>query len=182
MKRIHLLAIFASIALAACGGKSKNDTTPPGGGESTSGTGDTATPSAGPAAETPTPDTAPEPDPHERLLAAELKAYQSAKPVLEQRCGGCHIQGGPKATPKKLEHIDMTSYPFTGHHTATITATVRHVLGIDGAKPTMPKDKPGSVKGDELALIAAWADAYDAAEKGGAHGEHASAGHDHHDH
>lgn len=42
----------------------------------------------------------------------------------------------------------------------------------------MPKDKPGAVEGDELALIAAWADAYDAAEDAGAHGEHA----DEHDH
>lgn len=160
MQRFPLLATLAALALAACGGKSKPDTTPPVG--------------------EPTPDAAPvaEGDDHEQLLAAEMSAYEAAKPVLETYCGGCHIQGGAKATEQKLEHVDLTSYPFAGHHVETITTTIRHVLGIDGAKPTMPKDKPGAVEGDELALIAAWADAYDAAEDAGAHAELA----DEHDH
>jgi hypothetical protein len=33
----------------------------------------------------------------------------------------------------------------------------------------MPFDKPGSVHGDDLAKIKAWADAWEAAEKAGAH-------------
>ena len=44
----------------------------------------------------------------------------------------------------------------------------------------MPADKKGAVKGDELALIAAWADAFDASHKGGAHEGHGGGGgHDH---
>jgi hypothetical protein len=42
----------------------------------------------------------------------------------------------------------------------------------------MPADKKGTVKGDELALIAAWADAFDKAHAGGAH---EGAGHKHGD-
>jgi|GEM_PF-1129907 len=108
-------------------------------------------------------------------VAAETAAYQQAKPVLAKYCAGCHQQGGKKATAKKLEHFDLTSYPFGGHHTAEITHVMREVLGISGGKPTMPSDKPGAVKGDDLALIAAWADAYDAAHPPAGHGEH----HDH---
>ena len=33
----------------------------------------------------------------------------------------------------------------------------------------MPKNKPGAVQGDDLALITNWADAYDAAHASGAH-------------
>jgi hypothetical protein len=40
----------------------------------------------------------------------------------------------------------------------------------------MPQDNKGAVKGDELALIAAWADAFDKAHAGGAH---EGMGHDH---
>jgi hypothetical protein len=44
----------------------------------------------------------------------------------------------------------------------------------------MPRQKPGSVKGDEFALIAAWADAFDVSHAAGAHEGHA--GHDEHEH
>lgn len=103
------------------------------------------------------------------LLATETSAYQAAKPVFEKYCASCHQQGGKKATAKKLGHFDITSYPFAGHHAMEVGATVRKVLGIGGGKPTMPMGKPGIVKGDELALIAAWADAFDASHTGGAH-------------
>jgi hypothetical protein len=59
----------------------------------------------------------------------------------------------------------MTTYPFGGHHAATMGKTIRKVLAIGSGKPTMPSDRKGAVKGDELALIAAWADAFDAAHK-----------------
>jgi mono/diheme cytochrome c family protein len=93
----------------------------------------------------------------------EQAAYEKAKPVFVKYCASCHTKGGAKATAKKLDHFDMTSYPFGGHHAATIAATIRKVLAINGGKPTMPADKKGAVKGDELALIAAWCDAYEAA-------------------
>ena len=97
--------------------------------------------------------------------ADEQAAYEKAKPVFTKYCASCHTKGGAKAIAKKLDHFDMTTYPFGGHHATTIAATMRKVLAIKGGKPTMPSDKKGAVKGDELALIAAWCDAFDAAHK-----------------
>jgi mono/diheme cytochrome c family protein len=97
------------------------------------------------------------------LAAAETAAYQAAQPVFAKYCAACHQQGAKKATAKKLGHFDMTTYPFGGHHAAEIGKVTREVLGIGGGKPTMPMGAPGSVKGDDLALVAAWADAFDAA-------------------
>lgn len=117
----------------------------------------------------------PKPDPDKRaaeLAAAELAAYDKAKPVFEANCARCHSKGGRLATEKKRGHFDMTTYPFGGHHAATIAAEIRKALGIDGSKPTMPFDNKGAVKGADLALIAAWADAFDAAHKDAAHGHH----------
>lgn len=120
------------------------------------------------------------------LVAAETAAYDKAKPVFEKYCASCHRQGQKQAKKKSLEHFDITTYPFGGHHAMELGKTVRDVLAINGGKPTMPKGKPGAVKGDELALIATWADAFDASHAGGAHEGHAGhGGHDHdggHDH
>jgi uncharacterized membrane protein len=121
------------------------------------------------------PDAAPEPAPPDpaqvkaELLAAERAAFEKAKPTFDTYCSGCHEQGKRGAKKKTLEHFDMTSYPFGGHHADKITASIREVLAIGGGKPTMPKGKPGSVPADELALIAAWAEAFDASHAGGAH-------------
>jgi hypothetical protein len=57
---------------------------------------------------------------------------------------------------------------------------IRKSLAIGGGKATMPFDKKGAVKGDELALIAAWADTFDASHAGGAHDGHE--GHGEHKH
>ena len=156
MKRLTLLLVLA----AACGSKSKPDTTEP----------TPAAPDAGAAAvEAAPPDAAPAPDPKEEALAAEKTAYDAAETVFLSACGNCHIQGGVKATQKTLARLDLTSYPFTGDHASP--EAIRKVLGIDGSKPTMPKNKPGSVQGDDLAAIQAWANAADAAEAAGAHAE-----------
>jgi len=103
------------------------------------------------------------------LVAAETSAWQAAKPVFDAACAACHTKAGKKASKKKLDHFDMDGYPPGGHHTSTISFTIRGVLGITGKKPTMPFDKPGSVKGDDLAKIKAWTDAWEAADKAGAH-------------
>ena len=95
---------------------------------------------------------------------AEAAAYETAKPVFTKYCAECHTTGGPGSGREALEHFDMSGYPFGGHHAATIGAEVREVLGATGEKPTMPKNKPGIVTGDELAAILAWADAFDAAQ------------------
>jgi hypothetical protein len=123
----------------------------------------------------------PAPDPAKvkaELLAAEQAAFEKAKPVFDKFCAKCHTKTGSKMSQKKLDHFDMTTYPFGGHHAMEISKEIRKSLGISGGKPTMPFDKKGAVKGDELALIAAWADAFDASHKGGAHEGHG----DHHGH
>ena len=101
--------------------------------------------------------------PAPRVAAAEQDAYAKARPVFDAYCAGCHTKAGAKATPKSLAHLDMTTYPFGGHHGAMAGPAVAEVLGLDGAKPTMPLDHPGAVAGDELARVKAWIDAYDAA-------------------
>jgi uncharacterized membrane protein len=112
------------------------------------------------------------PDPAQvkaRLLAAETRAWSTAKPVLQKHCASCHAQGSRGATKKKLDHYDITSYPVGGHHAATIGAATRAVLGLSGKKPTMPFGKPGAVAGDELAAVKAWTEAWDQAHRAGAH-------------
>ena len=170
MKRsTGLLAVLTVLAFASCkgtvttGGTSPtpvaSEPTPP-----------ETKPEPPPPTETkPEPPPPPPPDPRDGLRAAETAAFEAAKPVFDQACAKCHTSAGAKASPGKLKHFNMTSYPFTGHHADKITEAIRHVLGVDGKKPSMPKDKPGSVQGDDLEKIKAWADAYDAAEAGGAH-------------
>jgi mono/diheme cytochrome c family protein len=154
------------VAFAACGGGgSKPATTPDPAPEPTEAVAKTAPPAEDQMPEPP-PEAAP-PDPKVVAMEAETAAYEAAKPVFTGACGGCHTQGAKNANKKKLGELDITSYPFTGKHAKT--ADIRKVLGIGGGKATMPKGKAGSVKGDDLAAIAAWADAYDAADAAGAH-------------
>jgi hypothetical protein len=186
----HLVTILGAIAIAACGPKAKSSTPTP----ITAGDADDDQPAGESMAghdhadhpdghQAPGPDVAPppsEPDPAQvkaDLLAAETKAYEAAKPVFDKYCASCHQQGGKKATAKKLGHFDITRYPFGGHHAGEVGKTVRDVLGVGGGKPTMPYGNPGSVKGDELALIVAWSEAFDASHAGGAH--EGMPGHDH---
>ncbi len=106
------------------------------------------------------------------LLAAENAAYEKAKPVFEKYCAKCHSKDGRKQSVSKREHFDMTTYPFGGHHAMEVHIEVREALGLTGKKPTMPADNKGAVKGEELELIKAWADAFEASHKGGAHEGH----------
>src|SRR5690348_4015648 len=99
---------------------------------------------------------------------AEQTAYQAAKPVFEKYCVGCHSTSGAHASPKAMEHLDMSAYPFGGHHAKTAGAEVREALGASGKPATMPDNDPGAVKGDDLALVLAWADAFDKAHPGAA--------------
>jgi uncharacterized membrane protein len=145
---VLIAAQAVSLAIAACGGKSEA------------------------AAPQPAAPAEPAPDPAQvktELAAAEQSAYELAQPIFQKHCARCHAKGGKRARKKSLSHFDMTSYPFGGHHAAELTATIRKVLAIGGGKATMPMDKPGSVEGTELELIADWADAYDKAAAGGAH-------------
>jgi hypothetical protein len=94
----------------------------------------------------------------------EAAAFAAAKPAFERHCFRCHTTAGKKSKRKALEHMSMDRYPFGGHHAAQAGPAIRKVLGIGGAtKATMPSDEPGAVTGDDLAKIAAWADAFDRA-------------------
>lgn len=174
-------------AVAACGGGSSTPATAP------AAPAPIASAPAEPAPPAPTepvvdpatpaePAPPPPPDPAQikaALVAAEMAAFENAKPVFGKWCASCHTKGGKKASAKKLDHFDMTSYPFGGHHAMEISGEIREVLAIGGGKPSMPPNKKGAVRGEELSLIAAWADAFDAAHAGGAH-EGSGQGHDHH--
>jgi hypothetical protein len=124
----------------------------------------------------------------------ELAAYEQARPVFAAYCAGCHTSKGATARPEALEHFSMDSYPFGGHHASEITGAVREVLGATGSKPTMPADRPGAVKGEDLRRILSWADAADRAhaasekgapnahEQGDREHEHGGRKHDAHQH
>jgi hypothetical protein len=111
------------------------------------------------------------------LLAAEQDAYQRAKPVFDKYCAKCHSSAGKKAKKATLDHFSMDTYPFGGHHETEMGEAMRAVLGVAGKRPTMPKDQPGIVRGDELALIVAWSEAFDKSHAAGLH--HHGAGHQH---
>lgn len=178
-------ALAAVFSLAACGGKTAPEPAAaepappePAQREEQVGAGEPA-PTAQPTEE-PAPE--PQPDPTQaktELAAAEKSAFEMAEPVFKQHCARCHVKGEKKSKAKTLGHFDMTTYPFGGHHADEISAKIRKVLAIGGGKPTMPKDDRGAVQGEELSLIAAWADAYDRAHAGGAHEDRGHGAHDH---
>ena len=164
MRSIQL--VFVTVTLAACGGKAP----PPAAQPATAPTAAAAPADAAPAPATSSaPASAGDDQAKADALAAENAAYAKAKPVFDKYCASCHTKGGARATVKKLSHVDMTTYPFGGMHTKSIGNEVRKVLGLDGGKPTMPYGHPGAVKGDDLAAIAAWTEAWRAAGKAGAH-------------
>ena len=175
--------IALCIVGAACGGTKPNPTPP----ANTNAVpiaepSESATPSepANPVAPVkPEPAQPAAPDPAKvkaELLAAEMAAYEKAKPVFVKYCAKCHSKDGSKQSTSKREHFDITTYPFGGHHAMDVHNEVRVALGVTGKKPTMPADKKGAVKGEELELVKAWADAFEASHKGGAHEGHDSHG------
>jgi hypothetical protein len=93
----------------------------------------------------------------------ELAAFATAKPAFERHCFRCHTTTGKKSKPKAMSHMSMDGYPFGGHHASEAGAIVRKVLGDRDRKASMPSDDPGSVRGDDLERILAWADAFDKA-------------------
>jgi mono/diheme cytochrome c family protein len=157
-------------AIGACGGSSPKPVAPP--------PADPVPMTEPPVVAQPEPTTPvtppePTPDPKAELLAAETAAFEKAKPVFDKWCAGCHSKDGKQTSAKKREHFDMTTYPFGGHHAMEISGEIREVLGLTGKKPSMPPNQKGQVKGDDLEAIKAWADAFDASHKGGAHEGHA---------
>jgi hypothetical protein len=106
----------------------------------------------------------------ETIAAAEVAAFERARPVLEKHCASCHSSEGAEATRESLGHFRMDSYPLGGHHAREAGAIVRRVLGVTGAKPTMPRGNAGSVQGAELQAIVDWSHAFDRAYAAGLHG------------
>lgn len=121
-------------------------------------------------------DAAAEQAPPAPTILSEQEAYDRAKPVFQKYCSKCHTEQSGKRTA--LKHFSMDSYPFGGHHTANMPSTIRKVLGQDGKRATMPRDKPGIVEGDELKLILEWADAVERAHTSAPPSAHGS--HEHH--
>ena len=168
----YVSALFISVSLAACGSKSPPSTPAPEAAHDHGEVDHTSAGSAVPTTAPAPPSEPPAPDPAKikaDLLASETAAWETAKPVFVKSCASCHTKAGKKSAKKKLDHMDMDTYPIGGHHTGTIGYAIRDVLGISGKKPTMPDNKPGSVQGDDLEKIKLWTDAWEAADKGGAH-------------
>jgi uncharacterized membrane protein len=116
----------------------------------------------------------------EAILAAEKAAYDRARPVFDRHCARCHTSAGDhRKKQKALPHFSMDAYPFGGHHATELAETIREVLGATGQDATMPDDDPGSVQGEELAIILAWADAFERSHAAGLHKGHGDGGHDH---
>jgi len=121
------------------------------------------------------------------VAPAEKAALDDAWPALARDCAPCHSSGGAHAKAKALHHFDMSTYPFGGHHAATIGFEVREALGLTGKKATMPANDPGSVRGADLAAIDRWAQAWIAAhpeakdDQDGDVDEGGAADHDHDD-
>jgi hypothetical protein len=98
-------------------------------------------------------------------MTQEMQTYEQAKPVFEKYCAGCHTERARGTEhAEALLHFSMDRYPFGGHHADEIGAEIRAVLGATDNEPTMPPDNPGVVRGEELALVLAWADAFDRAQ------------------
>src|SRR5262249_19205491 len=120
--------ILLAAALAACGSKAPPPTKPTPPVETHDAVPDTKPAETKPTeAEKPAP---PKSDPKADAPAAETAAYEKAKPAFEKACATCHTKAGKKSAKKKLDHFAMDTYPFGGHHTATIGFTIRDVLGI----------------------------------------------------
>jgi hypothetical protein len=102
--------------------------------------------------------------------AAEKTAFADAHPAFEKHCLRCHAKDGKKAKAKARAHLDMTTFPFGGHHAGEAGQAVRAALGAGpkGTHATMPTDNPGTVAGADLKLILAWADQFTAAHRSAA--------------
>ena len=93
-------------------------------------------------------------------LGRERAAFSAALPVFMRRCGSCHARESGRRGA--LAHFDISVDPFGGHHRNEMTLTLRRVLGeVAGREATMPPRAPGSVQGEDLALIRQWLTARD---------------------
>lgn len=101
----------------------------------------------------------------EEIAAYEAtEAYENAKPVFERFCSACHAMRGTGRNADATAHFAIDGPPFGGrHHAADLVMAIRKVLGQAGSPPTMPKDRPGVLQGDDLAAVLVWTEAYEIA-------------------
>ena len=59
------------------------------------------------------------------ISEGEHTAFMAAKPVFEKYCVRCHSSLSERPKAKAIEHVDMTSYPFGGHHASEIGSAIR---------------------------------------------------------
>ncbi|MCC7535818.1 MAG: hypothetical protein IT379_06380 [Deltaproteobacteria bacterium] len=85
-----------------------------------------------------------------------VEAFAAARPALERHCDRCHGAAGGRQARR---HLDTSSATPGGHHAHELGRELRRVLGATGRRATMPPDARGSVTGDDLAALLAWADA-----------------------
>ena len=160
MSTPRLCTLFTLVALAACGSTAKEPTTAsppaPAGAPTTA-----AAPTTTTAPTTAAPPAAASPPPG--VNAAEFAAYERAKPAFGKFCSRCHSEGTRLSNWEAMRQFNMMTYPFGSQDAPKLGKSIRTSLGIGGGKATMPKGHAGEVQGEDLALIAAWADAYDAA-------------------
>jgi hypothetical protein len=100
-------------------------------------------------------------------------AFEVARPAFERHCFRCHRREGAasrKVKIKAIKHLDMSVYPFGGHHPDDAASVIRRALLGDEMKktpPTMPADDIGGVTGKDLEKLLAWADAFERATADG---------------
>ena len=92
--------------------------------------------------------------------AGEQSAWELARPVFEEYCTKCHTTAGSSANATALKHLSLDAYPPGGMHGAEAGSAIQTVLGMAGEPATMPADRPGSVQGDALERVRAWAKAF----------------------
>ena len=97
------------------------------------------------------------------IPVVEMAAYLQAWPAFDRNCFRCHNGSGEESSPKALEQMDMSRYPFEGRRGAVAGRVIRKALIGVGGRRTMPKDDPDSLNTDDMTLILKWADTFDAA-------------------
>ena len=114
--------------------------------------------------------------------------------MFERHCFRCHTREGTASRMEKvkaIKHLDMSVYPFGGHHPDDAARVIRLALLGDRMRkrpPTMPADDVGAVTavtGADLEKLLAWADAFersaaDASVNSGKRPSSPPGGHRHH--
>ena len=97
------------------------------------------------------------------VAEAERVAYTRARPVFAQYCDSCHSRESLHVDREATRNLTTDSYPFGGRRGAARRDTRFVCRSAKAIGATMPDDHPGSVRGNDLAAVLTWADAFDRA-------------------